>query len=218
MRRSTTRRAGGGHSEASPKPTVRRPGTNCFASTSEAWQSAIPPRAMTRPWSAPARCLKRVVTGRGGDPGRGAGADHPHLQFGDFLERGLDHVLDGADLGCDFKSRGFDDLFAHGSSFPRRGGSRAAPAPGNEVRSRPSCPSSGTGFQARRDTFPPKRPRRSRSGRSTAVGARRSSHWWDGSLLQTAMAGKPSDPPVSARFRSRRDRTPLHGQRAESDD
>ena len=71
------------------------------------------------------------MTGRGGDPGGGAGADHPHLQLGDFLKRVLDHVLDGADLGGDFESSGFDDLFAHDFSFPRRGGyARAAPWPG----------------------------------------------------------------------------------------
>jgi hypothetical protein len=52
------------------------------------------------------------------DPGDRAGANDPALQLGDFGEGGLDGVLDRADLGGDFVSGTFDDLFAHDCSFP----------------------------------------------------------------------------------------------------
>ena len=72
--------------------------------------------------------LERLVPGGGGDAQGGAGADHPALQLGDFGERPFDRVLDGADLGGDLESGGFDHLFAHDVLLPL---ARGHPAPGH---------------------------------------------------------------------------------------
>ena len=66
------------------------------------------------------KLFERRVTGRRGDPGGGAGAEHLGLEIGDFDERFLDTILDGADLGSDFVGGVFDDLFALDFSLPRR--------------------------------------------------------------------------------------------------
>ena len=58
------------------------------------------------------KVLERVMTGRGGDTRGGARPDQPHLQFGHFLKRGLDHVLDSTDLGRHFECCCFHDLLA----------------------------------------------------------------------------------------------------------
>ena len=55
-------------------------------------------------------------------------AHDARLQLGDFGERGVDRVLDRADLGGDFVGGIFDHLFAHDCSFPgasRRSGCRS---------------------------------------------------------------------------------------------
>ena len=64
--------------------------------------------------------------------GDGAGAHHPRLKLGDFGKRGVDAVLDCADLGGDFVGGVFDHLFAHDCSFS---GAACAPelAVGSEV-------------------------------------------------------------------------------------
>src|SRR5688572_3310560 len=88
----------------------------------------------------PGEMLQRIMPGRRGDPGGGAGADHAHLQFGDFLERGFDDVLDGANLRGDFEGSGFNHNLAHDSSFPATRGSPAwRLGPVNLLKSISSC-------------------------------------------------------------------------------
>jgi hypothetical protein len=66
----------------------------------------------------PGEMLERFMPGGGGNARYGAGADHPALQLRNFGKGGLDRVLDGANLGGDLQSGGFDHLFAHDFSFP----------------------------------------------------------------------------------------------------
>ena len=55
---------------------------------------------------------------RGGHPATGNAADVNDLglQFGDFGKRGVDRILDSADLGGDFISGIFDDVLTHDCS------------------------------------------------------------------------------------------------------
>ena len=62
------------------------------------------------------------------------------------------------------------------------------------MKCRPSCRSSSRGFQARRDTFPPKKCANRDQDNPEQPDGRRSSHSWGGSSLRTAKAGKTSDP------------------------
>ena len=148
-------------------------------------------------------------------PTRGHRID-PHdarLQLGDFGERGVDGVLDRANLGGDFESGIFDHLFAHDCSFP------GAPAP-EWLSVRSDCrllAASGAwrGFRARRDTCPPRTPLRSRSPRSRTASGRHSSHSGGCSSLRTAVAGKAGKKRASARLGNQFPRPPLRGQRAE---
>jgi hypothetical protein len=48
----------------------------------------------------------------------------PCLQLGDLSERGIDAVLDGTNLGCDFIGGVFNLMLTHDCSFPREGESR----------------------------------------------------------------------------------------------
>jgi len=48
--------------------------------------------------------LESCMTGCSGDPAYGASPDHSTLEFGNFLESGLDRVLDRTHLRGDFES------------------------------------------------------------------------------------------------------------------
>ena len=51
--------------------------------------------------------------------GDATGMDHAGLKLGELDQRGLDAVLDGANLGCDFVCGVFNLMLAHDCSFPR---------------------------------------------------------------------------------------------------
>ena len=57
--------------------------------------------------------LESGVAGANADPRSGANTHHPGLQLCDLGERGVNRVLDGANLRCDFKGGLFNNLFAH---------------------------------------------------------------------------------------------------------
>ena len=70
---------------------------------------------------------KRAVHRRGADTSERGDMHHPALEDGDLAQRGVDTVLDRADLGGDFIGGIFDHLSAHDCSFPgaaRRSGCR----------------------------------------------------------------------------------------------
>ena len=79
------------------------------------------------------------------------------------------------------------------------------------------CSKALKGFPARRGTFPPKTPPRSRWPRSRTTSGRRSSHSGGCSSLRKAVAGKAKKR-ASARLGNSRLQPPLRGQRAESVD
>jgi hypothetical protein len=85
------------------------------------------PAGLDQPAQRGSEFLECAVDRRGADSGDGRDVHHPTLQDGDFAQRGVDAVLDRADLGGDFIGGILDQLSAHDCSFPgaaRRSGCR----------------------------------------------------------------------------------------------
>jgi hypothetical protein len=59
------------------------------------------------------KLLESGVAGASADPRSGANPHHPGLQLCDLGERGVNRILDGANLRRDFKGGLFNNLFAH---------------------------------------------------------------------------------------------------------